>query len=519
MPAPKLSSDMRRKRRLAFWPYGILQKRDCDFSGEPIVTTHSPGSRFPVYKREHWFSDNWESPQMDIDWDRSFLDQLYELQSKTPHFHQLGKNNQNCDYADDVWSSKNAYLSRSVLECEDIYYVYRVLYSQNCMDITYSYELNHCYECTYCFKGFNLQFCLDCKDCSDSSFLYDSRGCRHCFMCWNLRNKEYHIFNKPYSKSEYHKKVDSLRLNSRLFLDELRRRFLKHIQNDAVHRDVYIRNSQICQGNFIDDCKNCTDAFLVEKCEDSHHILRSFVNHSMDATGMLRGEMVYEVSQCTDLNNVQCAMFSVDCNSSQYLDQCYNCSDCFGCIGLKRKQFCILNKPYPREEYIKLKDKLIAKMHEEGEYGDFFPYKFSYHGYNATLAPLYYDETKESIAKKGGFMEKLPDIDQSGISGDDLTDFSEAISDDLIDKVINCSKTGQPFKFIKQELDFYRTHQLPLPSLHYEERNKMRYNQLPKLHPRNITCSGCEKEVVTYYPESSGYKKIMCEECYLKEVY
>ena len=110
VPEPTLCPVCRRERRLAHWPYGILQKRTCDFSGETIICTFPAAARFPVYKRDYWFSDDWTPPEQEIDWNRPFFDQLYELQCKTPHFHQLGKNNINCDYADDVWESKNIYV-------------------------------------------------------------------------------------------------------------------------------------------------------------------------------------------------------------------------------------------------------------------------------------------------------------------------------------------------------------------------------------------------------------------------
>ena len=84
MPEPTCCPDCRRKRRLAMWPYGILQKRTCDFSGETIISTHSPKARFPVYRREHWFTDKWTPPSIEFDFDRPFFDQLYELQSRTP---------------------------------------------------------------------------------------------------------------------------------------------------------------------------------------------------------------------------------------------------------------------------------------------------------------------------------------------------------------------------------------------------------------------------------------------------
>jgi len=424
---------------------------------------------------------------MEIDWNKSFFEQLYELQSKTPHFHQLGRNNTNCDYADDAWSCKNAYLSRGMLECEDVMYIYRVLYSKDCMDLTYCYNMNQSYECTYCFTCYSLKFSMDCRDCSDSQFLYSCSGCRDCFMCWNLRNRKHCIFNKQYSEEEYNEKIKSLHLNSRKFIDELKNRFADHIKNDAVHKADHNLNAENCDGNYITDCKNCHDAYFMEDSENGVHVYRSpKTNNCVDCSGLLSGDLCYEVIQCTDLNNVRFGLFSVDCSSSAYIDQCFNCTHCFGCVGLKRKSFCILNKQYSKEEYKEIIPKLKEKMVQEGEYGEFFPYKFAYNGYNVSLANFFFNETEESIKEKGGFFEKLKKGGKDGESASDLTDLSEAITDDLVGKKFNCSRTGQSYTFSKKELDFYRKFNLPLPDI---------------------------------YPEEWGYKRIGCEECYLKTVY
>lgn len=510
----------RKKLRLAHWPYGILQKRKCDFSGETIVSTYPLEARFPVYKKEHWFADGWVPSEQEIDFSRSFLDQLYELQCKTPHYHQLGKQNINCDYADDVYESKNAYLSRSIGSVEDVYYIYRVLGAKNCMDITYCYEMEQCYECTYCFKCFNLKFSLNCHECSDSYFLYDCRVCRNCFMCWNLRNKEYYIFNKQYSKEEYQKKIKSLKLNSRQFLEQLKDEYKKYLRNDAFHKTDFNMNSQNCSGNYISNCKNCHDAYFLEDGEDCCHVMRApQIKNCMDISGLYRGELCYEIAQCNDTHNIWFSIFCMDCHDSQYCDQCLNCNNLFGCVGLKRREYSILNKQYSKEEYLDLKNRLIEKMKKDSEYGEMLPYKFAYNGYNLSLAMFYFPETEESIKDKGGFFEKEPVSDTSGLSANMLPDTSKEISDDLIGKPIHCSKTKKTYNFIKKELDFYRQHNLPLPVLYPEERNLLRFKQMVPMNPRETKCFLCAKNITTYFSSDWGYRKIVCEECYLKTVY
>ncbi|MBU1151887.1 hypothetical protein KJ632_03630, partial [Patescibacteria group bacterium] len=164
VPEPARCVECRRKLRLAHWPYGIWQKRKCDATGESIISTYSSEARFPVYKREYWFSDKWDASVAEIDWGKSFFDQLFELQSKTPHFHQQGKQNENCDYADDVWECRNCYMSRSMAGCEDLSYCYRVLYCKSSLDLTYCYYTEQSYECTYCFKCYDVRFSFDCKE-------------------------------------------------------------------------------------------------------------------------------------------------------------------------------------------------------------------------------------------------------------------------------------------------------------------------------------------------------------------
>jgi hypothetical protein len=520
LPEPSSCPTCYRKQRLAFWPYGILQKRKCDFSGETIISTYSPDAHFPVYKREHWFSDKWEAPKMNVDLNRSFFDQLYELQSKTPHFHQLGKNNVNCDYADDVWDCKNCYMSCAMAGDEDVYYVYRLINSKDCMDVTYSYDLEQCYECTYCFKCYNLKFSLDCRECSDSWFLYNCRGCKNCFMCWNLRNREYCILNKQYSKEEYEEKINSIHLNAREFLNKLRDQFEKHLKNDAVHKSTFNVNTQNSTGNYITNCKNCKNCYFLEDAEDCVHVMRGISNKTcIETSGLLRGELCSGICQSTDLHSCHFAVYCVDCSDSQYLDQCFNCTDCFGCVGLKRKKYCILNKQYKKEEYEALRAKIIEKMKKDGEYGEFFPYKFAYNGYNLSLGAFYYELSKEEVKRMGGFWEALPKNHVKGKNAKELTDLSEAISNDLVGKPFLCVKSGLPFAFIKQELDFYRRYKLPLPVLHPEERNRLRFGKLAPLDPQKTKCFGCEKEITTYYPPEWGYKKVACEDCYLKLVY
>jgi hypothetical protein len=69
--------------------------------------------------------------------------------------------------------------------------------------------------------------------------------------------------------------------------------------------------------------------------------------------------------------------------------------DCFGCVGLRNKQYCILNKQYSQEEYANTVAAIIARMQQDGEWGEFFPSPMSPFSYTETVAQERYPLTKE----------------------------------------------------------------------------------------------------------------------------
>jgi hypothetical protein len=68
---------------------------------------------------------------------------------------------------------------------------------------------------------------------------------------------------------------------------------------------------------------------------------------------------------CKQCHHCAYCVQSENCTSSAYLVLCRNLSDCnycFGCVGLSKKDFHILNVPFPRAEYFKQVKRLRAEM-------------------------------------------------------------------------------------------------------------------------------------------------------------
>src|SRR5436190_2140193 len=72
------------------------------------------------------------------------------------------------------------------------------------------------------------------------------------------------------------------------------------------------------------------------------------------------------------------------CYQIGYSMMVFNCHDCFGCYGLKKSEYCILNKQYTEEEYKRLLPKLVEHMKKTGEWGKWFP---------LSKSPFYYQDT------------------------------------------------------------------------------------------------------------------------------
>ena len=523
LPLPSMCTYCRWKYLLAFWVFGRFRIAKSALSGKTIITVFPESVPFPIYERSEFVSDAWDPLTYGKDYDssRPFIEQLVELQSKVPHPHQTGIKNFNSDWTDDIWESKDAYLTRSGLHMESVIYGYRLVNCKNCIDVTYSFDLERCYDCLYCFKSYNLKYSFNCHDCIDSLFLYDCRNCQNCFMSWNLRNQKYHILNQPYSKEEYGKKIKEYNLKSRAAVEELKKETWRHIQQDAIHRQDYNIQVERSTGNFITNDKNCYGCYFLEESENCRHIIRGFRSkETVDSVGALDCEKcALEVQVGMDYNNL-CCLYTNNCRYSSYLDNCEECEYCFGCVGLRKKKYCILNKQYTKEEYEGLVEKIKTDMKKMGEWGKFFPLSSAYCGYNLSLAQMQFPMTKDEVFQFGAKWEEAVEPHyENTISGDDLPDSIDQVGDEIVKQRILCPETKLSYNITKEELAFYREHKIPLPRRHFDWRTLDRFKPFSLMViPQKGTCYYCKKEIDHYYSPSLGFQKIACLECYQQEV-
>lgn len=521
LPNPEQCPDCRWKYLMAFWIFGRFRITNSALSQKRIITVLPESVSFPIYEREEFVSDAWDPLEYGQNYDDSklFMEQLLELQSKVPHPHQVGLKNTNCDWTDDTWESKNAYLTRSALNLENISYGYRIVRCKNSIDLTYSFDLEQSYDCIYCFNGFKLFYSFNSRDCIESAFLYDCRNCQNCFMSWNLRNQQYCILNQPYSKEEYFKKLKQFNLKSHKQIENLKKEFWQHIQQDAVHRANFNLKTNNSTGNFLTEDNNCQTCCFFDNSENCRYCYRGYKNKdSIDAVGCMSEKTALSVMDQWGYENF-CTLYASSCRYSAYLDNCEECEYCFGCVGLRKKKYCILNKQYTKEEYDILVEKIKTSMKEKGEWGKYFPLTAAYAGYNYSLAAIMLPENQDNAIKFGAKWEEPKNQEHLGIRSEDLPDEIDNIQDDIVKQRIICPETKLSYNITAAELQFYREHGIPLPREHFDWRTLNRFRPLTYMTKLQIEkCIYCQKQTEHYYSPKLEFQKIACVDCYQKKI-
>ena len=519
VPSPKWCPQCRMQKKLAFWPFGKFHLRECDLDGSKIVSILSKKTRFPVYKASNWFSDKWEAPQIEFSPQKDFFEQFRDLQERTPHPHQLGIKNVNCDYSDDVWYSKNCYLCRSLAKCEDVLYGYRIVECRNSLDITYCYNTENSYDCTYCFDVNKVKYAFDVRHSFDSAFLFDCRNVNNCFMCWNLRNKSYCILNKQYSPEEYRRKLKEYDLGDAQVVETLRKKFWELVAKEAIGRAHYNVKTVNSEGNYLTECKNCRETYLSETSEDCCYVFRGLQNKdSYDSVGLFNCELCAHSVQLTDCYDVKYSIFSTNCRYSEYLDSCVDCEYCFGCVGLKKKKYHFLNKEYSPDEYFELVKKVKKELAKYEKNNYFWPLNLAFVGYNLSLGGIYFPQDKEGVEEEGGFWEELEETKIGARSVAARPDNIKEVSDDILKQALVCQKSSRPFGIHPKELDFYRKNNIPLPAYYPDERTKERILRMGNFQPRQANCCFCNKRINVTFSPNLNLENVACDQCYLQKV-
>ncbi|MDD5769951.1 MAG: hypothetical protein PHE25_03205 [Candidatus Gracilibacteria bacterium] len=522
IPTPNLCPDCRQQRRLTFRNERKLYKRKCDGTGKEIISIYSPDKPYKVYEQSYWWSDNWNPLDYgrDFDFSKSFFSQFEQLLNEIPQLGLLVANNLNSEYVNYSANVKNSYLIFASSQNEDSMYSRWIMNSKKIVDSNNCSKCENCYECIDCVNISSSNFCLGCVDCYNCFASYDLIGCSNCIGCSLLRNKNYCINNIEYSKEDYFKRKEEIIINKNL---------LEKTIKNGIHRSKYFLNNENCEGEYIINSKNIYYGFEVENSENCKYITNSLnLKNSQDIDFQAFDDsFAYESIGFENTYNLLFCYGVLNSNNLIYSYHCLNGnSNLFGCIGLRNKSYCILNKQYTKEEYENLVPKIIGHMINSQEWGEFFPSSISPFGYNETIAQEYFpisrDKALPYLYNWSDYEPPFPKVDKiitvEMYSNTSLLEDVNKVPDDILNRAIECEITKKPFRIIKQELDFYRKHNLPIPKRHPDQRHldRMKLRNPRKLFDRK--CDKCGKNIkTTYSPERPEI--VYCEECYNREIY
>ncbi|MEK7545411.1 MAG: hypothetical protein AAB551_04760 [Patescibacteria group bacterium] len=521
LPSPTLCTDCRQQRRLAFRNERKVYHRSCDFCKKAIISVYSPDKPYVVYCSECWWDDACDATQygQDFDFSRPFFEQFAELVHKVPLLSNMVFNSVNSEYNGFCSGSKDCYLSSRIGDCENILYSYLGLSALGCIDCFDFFHCQYCYECVDCWNCYNSKFCQLSRNCTDCVFCYDCIGCKNCFGCVGLRNVEYYFFNKPCTKEEYEENVKKYNLGNYANLEAFKKQFYHEELFKKPFRSAVIINTENASGNYISQSKDIYRCFDVEKTDTARHSWGvEYAKDIYDCSFIYYGEHCYENISNSKSANIYFSFVAIGVHDLLYSMLCFNNThDCFGCLSLKKQQYCILNKQYSKEEYEALVPRIIEHMKKTGEWGEFFSIQFSLFGYNESLAQEYFPLKKDQILAKGyryqeeDVRQYLPQKYQIPL---DIRD----VPGSIISEILSCIDCGKNYKIIARELEFYQQAVLPIPRKcpDCRHRSRMSLRNPRKLYQR--PCDRCGMNIeTTYAPERP--EKVYCEKCYLEGVY
>ncbi len=557
VPPPTWCPLCRAQRRLAFRNERKLFKAKDAFTEKDIFSLFPAESNRKVITQEEWNSDSWNAMEFarDVDFSKPFLKQILELEKEVPIYNLNVEFMINSPYSGNATGLKNCYL------CFDSNYSEDCMYgsaNDNCRDCIDNSHINHserCYECFWMENCYQCYFTINSTDSRNLFYCRNCLGCNDCIGCANLRKSSYCIFNKQYTKEEYKKEIVKMRLDSISGIKKVREKAKTFWKTQPLKYIQGVKNLN-STGSYVTNCKNVNNSYLIRESENMRYCQYMQVSGNKDCydTCIWGVNMELDYETCLSGENSYNLKFCYNCwpacRDSEYCMNLFSCSNCFGCVGLKKKEYCILNKQYTKEEYKKLVEEIKKHMDEmpyidsQGlvyKYGEFFPIEFSPFGYNNTIAQQHFPMMKEKATEKGYKWIEVPHGEYSITKKAlELPDSINDVKDNLLREVIECENCKNAYRILENELTFLRNEKLPLPNLCHDCRYERRISDRLgiKLYERFCMCAGekdstgiykntvkhlhgeglCGEKFKTGYDPEKG-EIVYCEKCYQQEVY
>jgi hypothetical protein len=139
-----------------------------------------------------------------------------------PHRYVMTLQNVNCtgDNLSTSKNSKDAFVAKNLENCR---YIDQCANDKDSFDLTTTGEVSECYECAVGDHSQLNLFGLFSVKSQDIKYCQHCHNCKHCFGCVGLRDANYCIFNKQYTKEEYEELVPKIieQMNAMPYRDKM----------------------------------------------------------------------------------------------------------------------------------------------------------------------------------------------------------------------------------------------------------------------------------------------------------
>ncbi len=528
-PAPTLCPPHSLRQRLSFRNERHLFKRTCELCKKEMLAMYSPNSYPSVYCHECWYGDSWDPMNHGRVYDptRSFIDQVSDLLQSVPHFNlfQIGENI-NSDYCNAIYNSKDSFLSFSNVRSEGSLYCKNTDDGLDCTDCFGVAKSELLYDCVSVNDSYKSAYLTRCEKCSECYLGRDLSDCQNCFGCVNLKHKQWYWYNEQLSEGEYKKRL-ARALESRRSFNEQCAAFNTFSESLPVEYAT-IRSSEDATGSYIYNSRNIRNSFFNSDSENNGDCFRTIWNAKdcYRVCNIGAGEGSYN-SIALPFSSFAAACFLCEhCSFVSYCFFCQNTDSALGCVGLRKKKFCILNTQYSEEEYKALSALIRTDMKQRGEWGEFFPVSHSQHGYNNTLAYEYFPLSKEEVITRGWRWEDetVTARGKETLAADAVPESIDLADASITKQILACASCGMNYKILKKELERLKLFHLPLPLQCQDCRFTVRFERhiVPVLYHRTCMCreshvfhegSSCTADFQTTY-RPDGKDSVYCKPCY-----
>ena len=171
--------------------------------------------------------------------------------------------------------------------------------------------------------------------------------CQQCYWSDNWDPSEY--FSEYDPSAPFLKQLDDLQ--HRTPHSAMESLYSSMVNSEYCNYTAYMKNSYLCY--FADYGENILYSYVLAHVKDS-----------MDCARFKESELCYELVGGYKCYQVYYSLECAECRDVWFSKDCVGCSDCIGCVNLRKKQYCIFNEQYTKEEYGKKKKEMNLESYD-----------------------------------------------------------------------------------------------------------------------------------------------------------